>query len=152
MFLKCRFSYNVVIHELDGLAKGQDVDQRSVLQARSLQEKARKAIQFLEHGFEARDPFLRALTSRGNELESIAFRSEDISGQKGNNDDLILSCCLHYCKDNAKDFMPSNKDDPIRLRREVVLLTDDRNLRVKALTRHVPVRDIPAFIKWAKVG
>lgn len=43
-------------------------------------------------------------------------------------------------------------DDPIRLRREVVLLTDDRNLRVKALTRHVPVRDIPAFLKWAKVG
>ncbi|XP_069801786.1 telomerase-binding protein EST1A isoform X3 [Dendropsophus ebraccatus] len=142
----------IVIHELDGLAKGQDVDQRSAVQARSLQEKARKAIQFLEHGFEARDPFLRALTSRGNELESIAFRSEDISGQKGNNDDLILSCCLHYCKDNAKDFMPSSKDDPIRLRREVVLLTDDRNLRVKALTRHVPVRDIPAFLKWAKVG
>ncbi|KAG9485830.1 hypothetical protein GDO78_008745 [Eleutherodactylus coqui] len=142
----------IVIHELDGLAKGQDVDQRSAVQARSLQEKARKALQFLEHGFEARDPFLRALTSRGNELESIAFRSEDISGQKGNNDDLILSCCLHYCKDNAKDFMPSKKDDPIRLRREVVLLTDDRNLRVKALTRHVPVRDIPAFLKWAKVG
>lgn len=142
----------IVIHELDGLAKGQDVDQRSAVQARSLQEKARKAIQFLEHGFEARDPFIRALTSRGNELESIAFRSEDISGQKGNNDDLILSCCLHYCKDNAKDFMPLNKDDPIRLRREVVLLTDDRNLRVKALTRHVPVRDIPAFLKWAKVG
>ncbi|XP_077150605.1 telomerase-binding protein EST1A isoform X2 [Ranitomeya variabilis] len=142
----------IVIHELDGLAKGQDVDQRSAVQARSLQEKARRAIQFLEHRFEARDPFLRALTSRGNELESIAFRSEDISGQKGNNDDLILSCCLHYCKDNAKDFMPSNKDDPIRLRREVVLLTDDRNLRVKALTRHVPVRDIPAFLAWAKVG
>ncbi|XP_075052780.1 telomerase-binding protein EST1A [Mixophyes fleayi] len=142
----------IVIHELDGLAKGQEFDQRSAGHARSLQDKAKKAIQFLEQGFEARDPFLRALTSRGNELESIAFRSEDISGQKGNNDDLILSCCLHYCKDNAKDFMPSNKDDPIRLRREVVLLTDDRNLRVKALTRHVPVRDIPAFLKWAKVG
>ncbi|KAM5182486.1 telomerase-binding protein EST1A [Mantella aurantiaca] len=142
----------IVIHELDGLAKGQEFDQRSAGHTRSLQERAKKAIQFLVQRFEARDPNLRALTSRGNELESIAFRSEDISGQKGNNDDLILSCCLHYCKDNAKEFMPSNKDDPIRLRREVVLLTDDRNLRVKALTRHVPVRDIPAFLKWAKVG
>ncbi|KAM9320894.1 telomerase-binding protein EST1A [Gastrophryne carolinensis] len=142
----------IVIHELDGLAKGQEVDQRGAGQARSLQEKAKKAIQFLEQRFESRDPYLRALTSRGNELESIAFRSEDTSGKKGNNDDLILSCCLHYCKDNAKEFMPSNKDDPIRLRREVVLLTDDRNLRVKALTRHVPVRDIPAFLKWVKVG
>ncbi|MBN3304612.1 EST1A protein, partial [Amia calva] len=100
----------------------------------------------------AREPGLRALTSRGNELESIAFRSEDTSGQQGNNDDLILSCCLHYCKDKAKDFMPTQRDDPVRLRREVVLLTDDRNLRVKALTRNVPVRDIPAFLKWAKVG
>lgn len=43
-------------------------------------------------------------------------------------------------------------DDPIRLLREVVLLTDDRNLRVKALTRNVPVRDIPTFLKWAQEG
>lgn len=28
---------------------------------------------------------------------------------KGNNDDVILSCCLHYCKDKAKDFMPNEK-------------------------------------------
>lgn len=43
-------------------------------------------------------------------------------------------------------------EDPIRLLREVVLLTDDRNLRVKALTRNVPVRDIPTFLKWAQEG
>lgn len=43
-------------------------------------------------------------------------------------------------------------EEPIRLLREVVLLTDDRNLRVKALTRNVPVRDIPAFLSWAQVG
>lgn len=85
-------------------------------------------------------------------LNPLPFRSEDITGQQGNNDDLILSCCLHYCKDKAKDFMPPNKDEPIRLLREVVLLTDDRNLRVKALTRNVPVRDISAFLKWAQVG
>ena len=35
-----------------------------------------------------------------------------------------------------------------RLRREVVLLTDDRNLRVKALARDVPVRDLPTFMTW----
>jgi len=27
---------------------------------------------------------------------------------QGNNDDRILSCCLHYCKDNARDYMPRN--------------------------------------------
>lgn len=47
---------------------------------------------------------------------------------------------------------PSHTDGTVRLQREVVLLTDDRNLRVKALTRNVPVRDIPAFLSWAKVG
>ncbi|KAK1157526.1 hypothetical protein AOXY_G25229 [Acipenser oxyrinchus oxyrinchus] len=142
----------IVITELDGLARGQETEYRTGSHARQVQEHARSAISFLEHRFENREPCLRALTSQGNELESIAFRSEDPTGQQGNNDDLILSCCLHYCKDKAKDFMPTQKDGPIRLRREVVLLTDDRNLRVKALTRNVPVRDIPAFLKWAKVG
>ncbi|XP_040037017.2 telomerase-binding protein EST1A isoform X1 [Gasterosteus aculeatus] len=159
----------IVITELDGLAKGQDNFAGGVgsggrgaggrgngnvnaAHVRAVQEKARLAVAFLEKGFEAREPFLRALTSRGNPLESIAFRSEDTSGQQGTNDDVILSCCLHYCKDKAKDFMPDQKNGTVRLQREVVLLTDDRNLRVKALTRNVPVRDIPAFLSWAKVG
>ncbi|KAF4082130.1 hypothetical protein AMELA_G00148130 [Ameiurus melas] len=144
----------IVITELDGLAKGQecrDVDSIAA-HARLVQDSAKAAVAFLEKGFEAREPGLRALTSRGNQLESIAFRSEDTSGHKGNNDDVILSCCLHYCQDKAKDFMPAQRDGPVRLRREVVLLTDDRNLRVKALTRNVPVRDVPAFLSWAKVG
>ncbi|EMP37822.1 Telomerase-binding protein EST1A, partial [Chelonia mydas] len=141
-----------VINELDGLAKGPELEHRAGSHARLLQEKARRSIEFLEERFENRDNCMRALTSRGNELESISFRSEDTTGQQGNNDDLILSCCLHYCNDKAKDFMPANKDDPIRLLREVVLLTDDRNLRVKALTRNVPVRDIPTFLKWAQEG
>ncbi|XP_037736576.1 telomerase-binding protein EST1A isoform X5 [Chelonia mydas] len=142
----------IVINELDGLAKGPELEHRAGSHARLLQEKARRSIEFLEERFENRDNCMRALTSRGNELESISFRSEDTTGQQGNNDDLILSCCLHYCNDKAKDFMPANKDDPIRLLREVVLLTDDRNLRVKALTRNVPVRDIPTFLKWAQEG
>ncbi|XP_044226058.1 telomerase-binding protein EST1A [Thunnus albacares] len=159
----------IVITELDGLAKGQDnfggglgsggrsTGSRSnynvsAAHVRAVQEKARLAVVFLEKGFESREPCLRALTSRGNQLESIAFRSEDTSGQQGNNDDVILSCCLHYCKDKAKDFMPDQRNGTVRLQREVVLLTDDRNLRVKALTRNVPVRDIPAFLSWAKVG
>ncbi|XP_042298436.1 telomerase-binding protein EST1A [Sceloporus undulatus] len=142
----------IVINELDGLAKGPESEHRAGGYARLLQERARKAVEFLEARFERRDSYMRALTSRGNELESISFRSEDISRQQGNNDDLILSCCLHYCNDKAKDFMPANKDDPIRLLREVVLLTDDRNLRVKALTRNVPVRDIPTFLRWAQEG
>jgi protein SMG6 len=35
---------------------------------------------------------------------------------------------------------------------EVVLLTDDRNLRVKALARDVPVRELVDFMQWAGLG
>lgn len=83
-----------VITELDGLAKGQecrDVDSIGLApHARMVQESAKAAVAFLENGFEAREPGLRALTSRGNQLESIAFRSEDTSGHK--------VCSLHALK------------------------------------------------------
>lgn len=95
-----------VITELDGLAKGQDnfggglgsgvrnAGSRGNYNPgadhlRAVQEKARLAVAFLEMGFEAREPCLRALTSRGNQLESIAFRSEDTSGQQ-------VRASLHY--------------------------------------------------------
>lgn len=73
-----------VITELDGLAKGQDSREGvgNGAHARQVQDRARAAVMFLEKAFESRDPSIRALTSRGNTLESIAFRSEDTSGQK----------------------------------------------------------------------
>ena len=40
----------------------------------------------------------------------------------------------------------------ITLYREVVLLTDDRNLRLKAHTRNVPVKDLLQFMEWAKIS
>ena len=58
--------------------------------------------------------------------------------------------CLRPSVKSLRSLVPT--EEPIRLLREVVLLTDDRNLRVKALTRNVPVRDIPAFLTWAQVG
>ncbi|KAF6097221.1 SMG6 nonsense mediated mRNA decay factor [Phyllostomus discolor] len=58
----------------------------------------------------------------------------------------------HCLLDREETPSPRLRKEPIRLLREVVLLTDDRNLRVKALTRNVPVRDIPAFLAWAQVG
>lgn len=71
-----------MINELDGLAKGPEMEHRAAGYARQVQERARKSIEFLEERFETRDNCLRALTSRGNELESISFRSEDTTGQQ----------------------------------------------------------------------
>lgn len=33
---------------------------------------------------------------------------------------------------------------------ELVLITTDRNLRVKALSRNLTVSELPEFIQWAK--
>nr|XP_006818059.1 PREDICTED: telomerase-binding protein EST1A-like [Saccoglossus kowalevskii] len=140
----------VVINELDGLAKGSREGQfADSMHAQRVQEAANAAVSFLEDEFERYNNRMRAVTSRGSVLDTIAFRSEDPQGQLGNNDDIILSCCLFYCDDKARSFMPHNKDDPIKLHREVVLLTDDRNLRVKAHTRNVPTKTVPNFLQWA---
>ena len=40
---------------------------------------------------------------------------------------------------------------PITIQRKVVLMTDDRNLRVKAYTRNVPVLTVPQFRKMARL-
>lgn len=70
----------------------------------------------------------------------------------GKNDDLILETCAHFCDDRAKSFMPSARAGPITLLRNIVLLTDDRNLRVKAIVRHVPARDIRSFTRWSRLN
>lgn len=41
------------------------------------------------------------------------------------------------------------REKEVRRVREVVLLTDDRNLRVKALAAELPTRDLPSFVQWA---
>lgn len=53
---------------------------------------------------------------------------------------------------NPVSFISTEEGQPRRLRREVVLLTEDRNLRVKALARDVPVREVPDFMQWAVLG
>jgi len=42
-------------------------------------------------------------------------------------------------------------DEPIRLQRDVVLLTNDRNLRLKAHMHNVPTKTVPQFLHWAKI-
>ncbi|XP_062618954.1 telomerase-binding protein EST1A-like [Saccostrea cucullata] len=142
----------IVINELDGLAKGSKEGQYdSADQAVKVAERSKQMVEFLEEEFDKKNSHLKALTSKGNVLETISFRSEEGDSSGGNNDDIILSCCLHYCKDKAREFMPKEKDAPVRLYREVVLLTDDRNLRLKAHTCNVPVKDVLSFLKWSKI-
>ncbi|GAB1608422.1 telomerase-binding protein EST1A-like isoform X2 [Argonauta hians] len=141
----------IVINELDGLVRGNlEGHYESIEHSDMVKENARQAMVFLEQQFDLKNPHLRAQTTKGTMLQTILYRSE-ATDSKGNNDDLILTCCLHYCKDSDKDAIPKSKDEPNRIYRDVVLLTDDRNLHLKAHTYNVPVKDVPSFLKWSKV-
>lgn len=143
----------IVINELDGLSRDFHFDKfKDPQHAQNLLESARSAIDFLEYQFSQRNALVKAVTSQGSEMDTIAFRSEDPSGRKGkgNNDDVILSSCLHYCEENFVNRL-ATADQPITIQRNVVLMTDDRNLRVKAYTRNVPVLTVPQFMKMARL-
>uniref|UniRef100_A0A1E1X4F2 Putative nonsense-mediated mrna decay protein n=1 Tax=Amblyomma aureolatum TaxID=187763 RepID=A0A1E1X4F2_9ACAR len=143
----------VVLNELHGLARG---GSRPGSGCADHYEKvgtnARAALTYLEERFGQREPKLRTITIRGSVLDTINFRSEDLGDYKGTNDDQILTCCLLLCRDRAEHALPREPDAPVKLYRETVLITEDRNLCVKALTHNVPVRDLPAFLRWANIS
>ncbi|CAL8068762.1 unnamed protein product [Calicophoron daubneyi] len=134
-----------------------------------IQERAHSAIAFLEREFAHRNTRLRALTARGSFLETIAYRTEVNGGREPGqtNDDVILTCCSHFCKDEPDRFYTDTHGDlardqdqsfgldqnnqPKRIVREVVLLTSDRNLRVKALNLNVPARPLRTFVWWSRL-
>lgn len=73
----CLFSF-IVINELDGLAKGSKEGQYdSADQANKVRERSKQTVEFLEEEFEKKNSHLKALTSKGNVLETISFRSEE---------------------------------------------------------------------------
>ncbi|KAL2740106.1 telomerase-binding protein EST1A-like isoform X4 [Vespula squamosa] len=149
----------VVLNELEGLARGADARDcppasRATLDPEHVArvaESAKVALAFAR----SRNPAIRCLTTRGTVLTSSTFTvEEDVDKDKlTRNDDRILATCLSLSRTGNKDHNnPAEEGQPRRLRREVVLLTEDRNLRVKALARDVPVREVPDFMEWAGLG
>lgn len=64
-----------------------------------------------------------------------------------------MFCCMnklcHYSSVSLLGTREESGEKRGRRVREVVLLTDDRNLRVKALASELPTRDLPSFVQWA---
>ncbi|RDD46547.1 Telomerase-binding protein EST1A [Trichoplax sp. H2] len=135
----------VVINELSGLLKGEDSSSDTSHSSKA-SEMAKNAMTFIEEHFSIFKSHLTVLTTKGNALRSLNFRSEDTSSNTvHNNDDLILQCCFRYCNDREDLIVRGSRKI---LRRNVVLITNDRNLRVKAHIRNVPTRDINEFSSW----
>uniref|UniRef100_A0A915K3Q2 PIN domain-containing protein n=1 Tax=Romanomermis culicivorax TaxID=13658 RepID=A0A915K3Q2_ROMCU len=67
------------------------------------------------------------------------------------NDDRILTSCVKFS--STKNTNRKSVDisiEPIQLEKKLVLLTGDRNLRVKAISKQVPVRTISEFCSWVE--
>merc|ERR1711862_275476 len=73
-----------------------------------------------------------------------AFEEDCSDGQK--NDDRILQCCLNLNSSPA----PTIEHGIKTVYRDTVLITDDRNLRLKALTADCAVNSIKEFMNWIK--
>lgn len=86
-------------------------------------------------------------------MTSMNFTNEDYTDAKKhmcyNNDDLILVCCTKLCQGPGNETMPTNLSDPEKKNRNVVLVTNDRILRIKAFNEEVPSRNVPKFMQWA---
>lgn len=66
------------MNELDGLARGcRDGQYESMAHAESVRMAANTAVSYIEEQFDSRNNHLRALTAKGSQLETIAFRSEE---------------------------------------------------------------------------
>ncbi|XP_054290937.1 telomerase-binding protein EST1A isoform X2 [Macrosteles quadrilineatus] len=133
----------VVLNELDGLAHGRRDPSARPQHRAMVTESAALALEFLRS---KTGPGVRCVTTRGTVLNSAAFTSEE-DCQDMTNDDKILTTCLKLCHSSNKEEQVEGC--PRKLWRDVVLLTEDRNLRVKALARDVPVREVADFLQWA---
>lgn len=138
----------IVLNELEGLAKGAKTPERVMNPAHALKvaEASKAALDYLA----TRSAGVKCITTKGTILASTAFTKEDdaIVDVNATNDDRILQACMTLCKGQSEQAA----GEPRKIHREVVLLTEDRNLRVKALARDVPVREVPSFLQWAGLG
>eukprot|EP00794_Sanderia_malayensis_P014310 gene14310-15800_t len=141
----------IVVNELDGLKKNTIAHKYpSEAYAAHVSKRASMSIGLLEQWFGEGNSQLKALTSVGTELDTIAFRDEELSRDQGKNDDIILSCCLHYCEEEVNRY--SSNEGPLVVQRKVVLLTDDRNLRLKAHSRNVPTINLNSQFRMIRAS
>lgn len=155
-------SHPIVITELDGLKKNSS----------PLGAAAQTAIAYLESAFKTYSMHLKVLTSRGNWLQNFNLRTESIdfanpllassdhfssSDLARNMDDVILRS-VGWQKDHFTNRLAIVNASAVAERRKVVegettkvvLVTLDRNLRLKARARGLDAADEKFIVAMAK--
>ncbi|KAG6840703.1 hypothetical protein C0991_004947 [Blastosporella zonata] len=138
-----------VIMELDGLSSNTSAQ---------LSEAARNAMSYISTHIRSHSVSLKVQTSKGNYLTTLSIRTEQVefSGDgnwERNTDDLILRAAIwqeeHWVDRSA--MLKSSSGDAASSSGvvQVVLLTLDRNLRLKARSRQLPAaseKDLAAIL------
>ena len=125
-----------VIMELDGLSSNSS----------QLGEAAQAAMKYISSHFKSHSTSLKVQTSKGNYLSSLSIRTEQVDFQdeaswERNMDDLILRAAI-WQDEHWIDRSAILKDDGVTRATatavKVVLLSLDRNLRLKARSKQLP--------------
>ncbi|RCN48657.1 hypothetical protein ANCCAN_05296 [Ancylostoma caninum] len=119
---------------------------------------ARQAMVWLREQTRQKCPRMFTLTMRGRRVPIAVVREESADDREMVNDDRILRSCVNFTQlepaqeSTFSEFKkPQGRDTPI-IYRNVILLTDDRVLNMKAMSEHIPCRTMMRFMKWAKIS
>lgn len=143
----------IVYNELTNISK-------SAKKSETVVANAQKALQYIQ----SETTSVKYVTTKGTFLAKNTFSMEE-DDLLLKNDDKILETCLSLAKKKPLKKAPVDKsssavnascesdgqDGLEIIFRDVVLLTEDRNLRLKALARDIPVTNVNNFNKWYNV-
>lgn len=137
-----------VVKELDGLSKGVKIEINENSQVKKnrihhfddVSTRAKKSLEFIKSA----NNNVKCATTKGSIINASLFAL--VEEQQASNDDKILATALALSKSMSKE---ANKDGKTFIQTELVLITTDRNLRVKALARKLAVSELKEFLQWA---
>jgi len=135
-----------VVIELEGLSKsdsGNRCETDSAEHLAMVRENSRAALTWLRD----KPTNTKCVTSKGTILSNFGVISEEDGSDGQKNDDKILSCCLALNSGPTPTVTQGIKT----VYRDTVLITDDRNLKLKAHTSDCAVNTIKEFMSWVNL-
>ncbi|CAD6188384.1 unnamed protein product [Caenorhabditis auriculariae] len=141
----------IVIGELIGLSLGRYLDMKEDVRLNS-----KAAVTWLREQVQLKNPLMSTITTQGSKMALSMASEETEDGPRKINDDLIIQCCTALVGKTPEAAIGAvselqNDGDTRRLFRNVVILSEDRGVTIKATAQQIPCRTVPSFIKWARL-
>ncbi|CAB3403458.1 unnamed protein product [Caenorhabditis bovis] len=154
----------MVLTELVGLSlpsvSGRDnlIDVSGGEQEEYVRANAKVAVAWLKERSRTKCPQMATLTTQGKKIAFLVATEDNTNHKKERkvNDDLILESCLNLIANAVASPSPSIPSSVAEshenvIHRNVVLLTEDRGLSIKAMCQRVPCRHIQQFSSLASI-